>query len=151
MPASRKMAVTQCPAVQFSNVKSCGHSSFILVCRRGRPSYAVLEGQLTTMPEVLTLCQNALNTISQDDGSPLNVHAVEEVGCLNCRHPLTTGTLHEIHYLQGMVSTHQSACTYNLGGVKKEGGTFINPTQSPWNHVVCELMQMQKIGFYTNF
>lgn len=76
-----------------------------------------------THPEVLTLCQNALHTIPQDDGSPLDIHAVKYVGCLICMHPLTTGTFHKIYYLQGIVHTYQAASAYYLDGLKTKNDT----------------------------
>ncbi|TNN31056.1 hypothetical protein EYF80_058792 [Liparis tanakae] len=84
------------------------------------------------MQAVLTLCQDALDTISEDDGCPLNIQAVEEVGCMRGGHPLATRTLHKIHHLQGMVRTHQPARTHNLGvvvgGGEREKGCVIRPS-----------------------
>lgn len=49
--------------------------------------------------ETLTLGQDALDAVSQDDGGSLDVHAVQQVGRLGCRHPMTAGALYEIHHL----------------------------------------------------
>lgn len=96
--------------------------------------------QLSAVKELLTLCQDALDTVAQDDGSSLDVQAVEQVGGLDCGHPLPTGTLHEVHYLQWVVGAHQPARTHNLERGKEQGqvsGCLRRPTVS---ETVGELM-----------
>ena len=71
--------------------------------------------------KVLTLCQDALHSVSQDNGSPLHVKAVQQLGRLDRGHPLSAGTLHEVHYLQGVVRPRQLTEAHHLG-VREEAG-----------------------------
>lgn len=65
--------------------------------------------------ETLTLGQDTLDTVSQDDGGSLDVHAVEQVGGLGRSHPMTAGALYEVDHLQGMIVALQPAGSDHLG------------------------------------
>lgn len=50
-------------------------------------------------PQTLTLGQDSLDAVPQDDGGSLDIHAVQQVSCFGRRHPMTAGALYEIHHL----------------------------------------------------
>lgn len=55
----------------------------------------------------LTLSDRFLNSVSQDDGSSLQVHAVHGGSCCLRWDPLSSWTLHEIKDLQGALCSRQ--------------------------------------------
>lgn len=103
------------PSATTTTIKKLSHGSFdwlwisrtVFFTCRGTQADGI-------MGKILTLSQNAAHAVSQNNGSPLNVQAVQQVSRLNGRHPLPPGTLHEVHHLQRVVLTGEAAYRHDL-------------------------------------